>query len=127
MSGQHGIQVRVFSPRWGHADSYTILFSHEAMEVKGVGAKAARCRIDEHGILDWSGHGGSENPFLNMLADDHIHPPVVFISALEWAWEAWRKGEIQDEDLTSGLEELFEWVNATTEARPKSDFWRRCF
>jgi hypothetical protein len=42
-------------------------------------------------------------------------------------WTEWRNGRFNAEEVQAELDQLTEYVNASTEVKPKSDFWRGMF
>lgn len=119
--------VSVFSPRWGHDDDYSFGLRDEEMSVvnRNAPAKKATCTQDENGCCEWTGHRNtSGNPLVNILADDSIFPPSVFVYAVEAAWRAWADGRLDDKQVRKEVQLLFDWVSWVTQKAPKSDFWR---
>lgn len=129
MPDSHAVCVDIHSPRWGHSDTYTIVFQQESIEITGGGGglRKASCTRDENGNREWSGQPGPGNPLMGIMRNDMIYPPDIFIFALEHAWDAWRDGELKNEQLTAEIVELFAWVNAVTESRPQTEYWRTVF
>jgi hypothetical protein len=127
MSDQTSFEVRIYSPRWGHDDAYTIKLERDHMEIKGIN-KDALCSWVEGKDPKWSGYNeNTGNPLENILKNDSIYPPTVFVRALEHLWMAWRDGTLDDQKAEKEVQELFDWVNETTRSRPKSEFWRSVF
>ncbi len=115
----------VYSPRWGHTDSYFVSFSHDRMVVSQN--KEAVCTLGEGGDAEWSGYGeGRGNPLMNIFSNDMIFAPSIVPFALEWAWEKWRTGR-DNETTRNGLAELFAWIDETARGKPKSEFWEGAF
>jgi hypothetical protein len=121
------IHVPVFTPRWGHDDDYAVVISKDKMAIKGR-SKGAECSRVPGRDPEWKGYNDRiGNPLVNVLENDHVYPPSVFISALERAWDAWGEGELDDEQVKEELRLLFDWVNHVTKGRPASPFWASTF
>ncbi len=115
----------VYSPRWGHTDSYFVSFSPDRMVIRQN--KEAICVLNEDGEAEWSGYGeGRGNPLMNIFSNDMIHAPVIVPFALKWAWEKWRAGR-DNETTRKGLAELFAWIDQTARGKPESEFWEGAF
>lgn len=118
------VDLDFYSPRWGHQDRYTFSFDENEIFISRGGPKEARGVIDKNGTINWSGHNSNiGNPLLNILSDDSIYPPTVFIKAIKYAWESWRAKELSDEQLESELKLLANWVNIVSENKPDSEYW----
>lgn len=63
----------------------------------------------------------------DILKNDSIYSPVIFEDLLEYAWESWRSGELNDDGVRSELRVLIDWLNQITVARPKTEFWQKYF
>ena len=122
-------QFEVFSPRWGHADYYRITFSPKEMHISnGSNTFSAICKLVENCDPEWSGYNSrSGNPLMNIFSNDSIRVPAIVPFAMEWAWKQWREGNIDEDVIKTGLEELFEWINQTAKSKPCSELWRGAF
>jgi len=121
------IELSIFSPRWGHKDSYEFEFTDEHISLLR-GAKEAIAKFDEAGSIVWSGHNVSTgNPLLNIMSDDHIYPPVYLIYAIENIWKYWLYNEISEDEFKAEFKKIEPWINDTTNAKPDSEFWNRLF
>lgn len=122
-------EVNLFSPRWGHEDSYKIELSRKQMIVK-LGIKTATCSwVVEGRNPEWSGYLNSKrNPLEDILRNDSIFPPINFVHSLEHAWEDWRDGLLDDNEIHQEVEELCEWINKLSRIdRPRSEYWQSIF
>lgn len=118
------VYLNFYSPRWGHDDRYTFKFDENEIYASMGGPKEARGVRNKNGTISWSGHNaGTGNPLLNILSDDSIYPPSVFIDAINYAWESWIAGELSDEQLESELILLVNWVNIVSKNKPDSEYW----
>ena len=126
MSDQISFKVRLYSPRWGHEDTYEIKLDSEQMRVES--GKTAECSWLEGTDPKWSGYNETiGNPLEKILENDSIYPPTVFIRALEYAWMAWRDGTLDDQKVLQEVQQLCQWVNEVSQSQPKTDFWRKIF
>jgi hypothetical protein len=121
--------VNIYSPRWGHEDSYQFILDENQMEITGGGGgKSAVCKWVESRDPIWKGYYDSTgNPFVNILENDLIHPPAIIISAIESAWTAWRNGELDNDELESEMNALADWLNTISKNKPNTDFWTKIF
>ncbi len=127
MSDQTSFKVRLYSPRWGHEDTYEIKLGRQQMRIEHS-SKTAVCSRVEGGDPKWSGYSENiGNPLVNILENDSIYPPTVFVRALEISWIAWRDGRLDDEKLQQEVQQLCVWVNEVSLSKPKTDFWRGVF
>ena len=127
MSDQTSFEVQIYSPRWGHEDRYEVTMDREKMTVSLLRITAT-CSWIEGRDLKWSGHGEiTGNPLEQILQNDQIHPPTIFVSALEYAWMAWRDGRLDNQAVFQEVQVLCEWVNLVSRSQPTTDFWQRIF
>lgn len=118
------VELNFYSPRQGHEDRYTFEFDENEMYASMGGPKEARATKNANGTIDWTGHNqGTGNPLLNILHDDSIYPPDIFIKGLMYAWDSWVNGELSDEQFESELTILADWVNEGSRNKPDSDYW----
>lgn len=110
-----------FSPRWGHDDTYEFEFSRERLTIKH-GARVCAAEWKENSDPLWTGE-----PLVGTMKNDMIYPPDGILSLIEYLWRAWRDGELNADQLQSELNALADYVNASTKAKPKTDFWRGIF
>jgi len=122
---QFSFNGEIFSPRWGHTDRYTVIFTPTEITIK-AGMKEAVCKIDDRGNLEWSGYSTTE-PLFSIFKNDSILAPEVTVRAIEYAFEDWLEGHYSDADLKEGLTDLFAWINATTRSKPTSKIWESKF
>ena len=127
MSDQTNFEMRLYSPRWGHEDAYHMQLERHQLSVRVLGNRAV-CSWVEGFDPEWLGHsGGSRNPLEKILENDSIHPPSVFVRALEYAWIAWRDETLDDSQVKAELQALCDWLNTVSRNKPSSDFWRGIF
>ncbi len=115
------INIRLFSPRWGHEDTYTITLASEFMEIT-MQTRHCKCVWQENTDPLWSGE-----PLIRILQNDSIHPPAIIQNLFEHLWEEWRIGNIDSFQAEVELIELADWLNEITKAKPKSEFWKKYF
>ena len=119
--------MNLYSPRWGHEDRYEVVATRGDLTFR-MGGSLARCDWDEKRGAHWSGYNDfAGNPLVNMLENDHICPPSVFVRAVEHAWQEWRIGNIDSPKFEREMCILADWVNNVTRHRPRSDFWDAIF
>jgi hypothetical protein len=99
------------------------------MKVEKVGSLSyAVCSWVENRDPDWSGSNNLiGQPLESILENDSIFPPTIFIRALEYAWQTWRNGELNDEQIRVEITILCEWLNMVSKSKPKTEFWRSKF
>lgn len=110
-----------FSPRWGHNDRYTFTFTVDRLTIRHGPRECAAVR-QEGADPVWGGE-----PLVRTMKNDSIYPPDGIEGLLEFLWRAWRNGELGIEQLQSELTEFANYINASTHAKPQSDFWRGIF
>lgn len=126
MEEQFSTVVEVMSPRWGHPDRYSIHFKPDGISVSCQGNQLRATAKLVDGELEWTGPRGPKNPLLNMFENDGIYAPAVVPEALEYAWKAWQNGEVTQDELESGLQELFGWVDLMARNKPRG-MWKYYF
>jgi len=117
-------QFEVFSPRWGHPDTYTLTMTTSGFTVE-IGRNSAVCKMHADRDAEWVEHHYL-HPLFAIFKNDNIQAPEAVPKALEWAWRQWQD-HCSDEVLRAGLIELFSWVDTTARSKPKSDLWKPYF
>lgn len=115
------LTAEIYTPRWGHDDTYTFELSKDAIHISN-GPRKSKCVWQEGKDPIWQGESLDSH-----LRNDSIHAPAVFPDLLEYLWRSWRNGEINDDDAQLELDAVIEWLNLLTRAKPRTEFWRRYF
>ena len=116
------IDLDIYSPRWGHDDTYTVVFNRECMIIS-MNSRVTKCEWREGLNPEWN----KDNTLEDIMNNDSIYPPTVLPSLFEYVWEAWRDGKLNEEQATNELQALAEWLNIITKAKPQTDFWKMSF
>lgn len=115
------IELRIYSPRWGHEDTYTLELSRDTLVIT-QGARSTKATYRENLDPEWSGE-----TLVDILQNDSIYPPEIFQRLIEHAWLTWRGGELSDEAVKEELLVLAGWLNGITKNKPSTDFWKGYF
>lgn len=117
------IELSLFSPRWGHPDTYRVKLTREDMRISlKNGIKAATATYVEGCDPEWSG------PSLQwIMNNDKIYPPEVTPRLFQHVWLEWRNGRLSDDQVETELKAVADWINVGTETKPNSKFWRLYF
>jgi hypothetical protein len=110
-----------YSPRWGHSDRYSFTFSMERLSI-AHGARRCAAIWSETADPTWQGE-----PLMRTMKNDHIYPPDGIEGLLEHLWREWRGGRFDAAQLQAELTAFAEYINASTAAKPTTDFWRGTF
>lgn len=116
-------ECEVYSPRWGHPDTYRFAFSMEQLEISHGPRKRTAIWDEDGNGADWKG-GTTLN---DIMGNDNIHAPEGTENLIAYVWAAWRNGELSSEKAQEELNVFIEWINASTKAKPRTDFWRGIF
>jgi len=115
------VTFELFSPRWGHNDTYTVELEPDYMEIS-MQARTARAEHRPNRDPEWSGEAIED-----ILLNDSIAAPDDLKGMLEFLWRSWRNGELSNEQAAVEIHALADWINAITAAKPRTDFWRVYF
>ncbi|KVM69863.1 hypothetical protein WJ61_22525 [Burkholderia ubonensis] len=115
------VTFELFSPRWGHGDTYTVELERDHIEIS-MQVRTARAEHRENRDPEWSGEAIED-----ILSNDSIAAPDDLQGLFEYVWTSWRNGELSDEQVVEEIRALATWINAITAAKPRTDFWRRYF
>ena len=113
--------TRIYSPRWGHEDTYSFIFENDKLTID-FAPRRAYCTWQENHDPKWTGE-----PFEHMLRNDSICPPDNVSGLVEYIWKAWRNNELNDAAANAELQELVTWLNTITKEKPKTKFWKQYF
>ena len=111
-------QIQIYTPRWGHNDTYTVSMSRDVMRIS-MGARAVSCTYVENLDPEWNGD------IFQIFVNDHIYAPKIIPDLFERLWLAWRDGQMVD--VQAELEAIADWLNAVTDAKPNTEFWNIYF
>ncbi len=99
----------VYSRRWGHDDTYTLLRTDTGWDVE----------FTHSGPCDKGGR-----PFLySNFNNDMVEYPAGLKGRLEWLWDRASDEGLSHEAVQLALVELANWVKATTERAPRGSVW----
>ena len=115
------VNLRLYSPRWGHDDTYSVELERDHLKIT-MAPREAKATWVENSDPVWSGE-----PLLRIMNNDSIYPPEITQSLFQRAWLVWRAGEIDDDQVAHELQLVADWINAVTQSKPNSDFWRAYF
>ncbi len=115
------IDLEIYSPRWGHNDTYTVELDNNYMEIT-MQARKARATQQQGKDPVWSGES-----LEGIMNNDNIYPPAITQDLFERAWEAWRNGELNSQEVESELKEIASWINEVTSSKPDTEFWSKYF
>lgn len=115
------INLRFFSPRWGHEDTYTFELTRDYLEISMLPRKT-KCTWIDNQDPEWSGES-----LYRILSNDSIYPPEVFQDLIVHAWTEWRNGTLDNHQVRVELEALQDWLNQITRTKPNSKFWSGYF
>ncbi len=115
------VKLRIFSPRWGHEDTYELALARDSLVISRS-ASSAKCTWRENLDPEWSGES-----LRHILENDSIYPPSILQDLIEHAWVSWRNGELDGSAVNEALQAVANWLNETTKAKPDTDFWRKYF
>ena len=115
------INLRIFSPRWGHEDSYSVNLERDFLEIT-MQTRKTKAIWKDNRDPEWSGESLQE-----IMENDHIYPPAVTQDLFEHVWKEWRNGVITDQEAEKELQEVAVWLNAVTRAKPNTEFWNSYF
>jgi hypothetical protein len=113
--------TRIYSPRWGHEDTYDFDFSREAMTISRA-PRTVRCVWIENRDPRWEGE-----PIEHILNNDSVYPPAILPRLYEHLWLSWRSGDLPESRVDAELQAVTEWLNGITKSKPRSDFWSSYF
>ncbi|MEH6529569.1 MAG: hypothetical protein V7718_06475 [Porticoccus sp.] len=115
------VELHIFSPRWGHEDTYEVELDRDFMEIT-MQVRKTRAKWVDNLDPEWSGE-----PLEHIMNNDSIYPPAVTQDLFEHAWKAWRDGDLNDDEVKRELEAVADWINTVTQSKPRSEFWRKYF
>lgn len=113
--------TRIYTPRWGHEDTYEFEFTREAMTIS-MTPRTARCIWVENRDPRWEGEA-----LEHILNNDMIYPPAILPRLYEHLWTSWRNGELGEPAVDAELQAVTEWLNELTRKKPRTDFWKKYF
>jgi hypothetical protein len=121
MSKKVEFEIEVDSPRIGGKKVYGFDFTTSHLIIKGN--VEVKCQyIDDTIEPVWSG-GIQVNPFVQLLQDENVFPPLNFIKAIEIVWKDWISNNITDIQLESEIKVLIDWLNIITKTKPGNYYW----
>ncbi len=115
------LTASIYSPRWGHDDTYSIELTRESMLISH-GPRKSKCVWQEGRDSIWQGESLDSH-----LRNDSIYAPAILPDLLEHLWSSWRNSDLNDAQAQTELDSVIAWLNALTHAKPQTEFWRKFF
>lgn len=115
------LKASIYSPRWGHDDTYSFDLTREAMLISH-GPRHSKCVWQDGKDPVWQGESLDSH-----LCNDSIYAPAILPDLLEHLWKSWRSSEINDAQTQTELDAVIAWLNGLTRAKPQTEFWRKYF
>ena len=117
------IECEIYSPRWGHDDTYRFNFQKDKLTIKmTTSAKTSNLVWRDNLEPEWQGDNLYET-----LQNDFIYPPKIFKNCICEVWTLWREEDLPEDKTRIELNLLIEWLNIITKSKPQSDFWSGYF
>ncbi len=113
--------AEIYSPRWGHNDTYVFDFERDTLTIK-LPPRIAICTWQENRDPAWTGETLDE-----ILRNDHIYPPSILTELIAHLWTSWRSENIPTDFVNAELQAVIMWLNQITNAKPQTDFWSAYF
>jgi len=99
-------ELRIFTRRWGHDDTYSIKRISSGWEIDNIGIS---------GICDKSG-----SPYLyENLHHDSVNFPESLPEYMEWLWEQAAEKGLTHKEVQEALNQLGEWISICEKNSPK--------
>ncbi len=103
-------EVQIYSRRWGHVDSYTVIRNEKGWTISHFGTG---------GQSDKTG-----NPYLfKILNHDSINFPEELPGYMEWLWQRAEEDGLTHEEVQDALNELTTWINLCEQNSPRG-IWK---
>jgi len=114
------LEMNLFSPRWGHEDTYTITINENNIEIN------MSQRIAKYNYIDGKFENVSHESLESIMRNDNISIPENLNYYLFELVTSIIENEITEEDSHLELQELENWINCSTRACqfPNTDYWR---
>ncbi|MBU0712828.1 hypothetical protein KJ762_02470 [bacterium] len=116
------VNLEIFSPRWGHEDTYVVELDQSYMEIR-MSARKTRATWRDNLDPEWN----TRESIHDIMNNDSIYPPAIIQDLFEHAWLEWRNGNINDQQVNEELQEIATWLNTITRSKPRTDFWSKYF
>lgn len=111
--------IKVFSPRWGHDDTWDFYLDGEGWKVQ-FGTGTHGCRLHCEDSVNDADEIKEDKQFFHWARNDMINVPEVLPRFLRYLCAEYKEGEINEEQIQEELDALAEWINAVTRFRPTS-------
>lgn len=103
-------EFRIYTRRWGHYDTYTLMRTDDGWKIKGAGVF----------MKEDADKGG--NPVLfEALQHDGVSYPYNIDELLKWLWHKASEGA-EKEDLQKAINDLAEWISICEKSTPRGIF-----
>ena len=113
--------LEIYSPRREHNESCEIELTQQFMEIS-IGLNKSKATWVDSCDPEWSFQSIDE-----MMRNNGIYSPAVTNNLFEYAWKAWRNGDLNDAEVKTELTKVTEWVNEVSRLKPQSTFWQGYF
>lgn len=107
------VDLSIYSPRWGHKDTYQVTMERDSLEIRMQARRAQATWVPDRDPT-WTGE-----TVASIMRNDSIWPPPAAVdSFFETVWLHWRDGDLDDAEASAALVDLADWINVITAGRP---------
>jgi hypothetical protein len=112
--------ISIYGLKRGHDDSYEIEFQENGLTIQGI--KTTSFTQQDNGEVEWS-----HTKLKKLFQDDSVVYPSGVEIFFESLWKEWKYHGFTEEDIEKELEEFAKWINISTKAKPRTDFFKNIF
>jgi hypothetical protein len=114
-------ELEIYSPRREYNEKCEIELTQKFMKIS-MGVNKSKATCDELCDPVWSLQSIDE-----MMRNNGIYSPAITQNLFEYAWKAWRNGDLDDAEVKAELAKVTEWVNEVSRLKPQTSFWEGYF
>lgn len=108
--------VKIYSPRWGHDDNYTITLENNQLKITAAGARNCICKYDAPtDTFTWDSNYES---LIRIFRNDLIEAPECIYEKIEDIWKAFIQERHTADTFQENFKKLAEWISIISKNKP---------
>jgi integron cassette protein len=123
MKTKTAVSIKVFSPRWGHDDTWRFSFIDNGWAITfGTGTHQATLRCEDD--VDDADTVHDDERFFHWASNDMVQVAESAPDFLRYLWNQYNDSEITEEELRTEFESFASWITSTTNSRPQTPVFK---
>lgn len=112
-------EINIFSPRWGHDDTYIISVDANQLRITATGSRNAVCIYTYNNVsgntFTWDSNYES---LIRIFRNDSIVAPENILETIEYNWSSLINKRITEQEFQDNFNLLATWISNISKTKP---------